>query len=630
VAAGPCTRSGGYHDAHDLRLLNRGIVTAVLVLCFGVVISVNAYFTVQRLYQAEAQKEFQAPAAQVTGAVSLSLGRYLDVVKSLGAFFAASDEVDRWVFFEFARDTLPRYPGVETLSWVPRVPAEARAAFELRAREDGLFGFRFRDSGAPARQDTPAAREEHFPLYYVEPFEGNEETLGIDLAGDAGDLEVLQGARDSGGLAIDRATPGSDRGGGTDLVVVLPVYRSGEVPEALEERDAELLGFARAVISLPKLIDAALPGPPVPPGLDIYIYDEAAEPGARLVAYRPSPLRGTATAPLSEAEVQEGLFAATRHEIDGRDWSIVVKPVDSYLQANLQIAAWSVFAIGILLTLLLVQYLISSHLRTRVIERAVTKRTAELHAAKQRAEVASRAKSDFLAMMSHELRTPLNAVIGFSEILKSEALGPLGNEQYRGYAEDIRSSGTELLTRINDILELTKIDNDGFTLMEEPLVLAKAYQAVEPIIREKASAGELDLVAQFPPDLPQLFADSRAVKQILLNLLSNAVKFTPAGGTVKVDAGVDAQGRVYLRVSDSGIGIDPDHLAQVLQPFSQADSRLDRKYEGTGLGLTLTQRFLALHGGTLDFESEPGAGTTVVVTFPKERVLAETAASEVA
>ena len=308
-------------------------------------------------------------------------------------------------------------------------------------------------------------------------------------------------------------------------------------------------------------------------------------------------------------------------------------------------------AFGFLVTLWLAQYLTSSHIRTRLIERAVTRRTAELREtnqtleseirerervehklreAKKRAEIANRAKSDFLAMMSHELRTPLNAVIGFSEILHGESLGPLGNDQYREYVDYIRTSGTELLARINDILELTKIDADDFTLLVEPVEIEDIFKAVEPIIREKASAAGLKLSVDFPQDLPQLKADPRALKQILLNLLLNSVKFTRAGGRVAVCAKSDRQHRLTLQVSDNGVGIDPERLSQVLQPFSQADSSLGRKYEGSGLGLALADKLVKLHGAELYIDSEVGAGTTVTIIFPKDRTLRRVSASRVA
>jgi signal transduction histidine kinase len=267
-------------------------------------------------------------------------------------------------------------------------------------------------------------------------------------------------------------------------------------------------------------------------------------------------------------------------------------------------------------------------LESEILERE--RAECKLREAKQRAEMANRAKSDFLAMMSHELRTPLNAVIGFSELLRDQTLGALGNEQYRDYAEHIRSSGAELLARINDILQLTKINSEDFSLLVEPLDLVDIFRAVDPMVREKATVGALKLTSDFARDLPRLDADPQALKQILYNLLSNAIKFTPAGGRVDVSAKMGRGGRMILQVSDSGVGIDPEHLADVLQPFSQADSSLGRKFEGTGLGLALTQRLVRLHDAELSIDSEPEAGTTATVIFPKSRVLGRTSATKVA
>ncbi len=630
--------------------IGRQPMAAVLALVLGFTLSIGAFFTVQGLYRAEAQKRFEGSAAQLTGAVSQSLERYLEVVNAVGAVFAASKQVDRWQFFQFSRDTLPRFPGVTALSWVPWVPGEEREAFEQRARDDGLFGFQFKEPGTGAKSVAAPAREAHFPIFYVEPFEGNDDQLGIDLAGRAWDLETLLKARDSGRVAIFR--PDAAFGPAVpSFVAVLPLYRSGKIPPSLAERRKDLLGFARASIDLPDLIASALPGPAAAGGIDVYIYDENAEPGARLLAYHPASRRSGPAAPLAEEEVRDGLFTVTQRAIAGEVWSIVAKPADGYLPASVRVVAWSVFAFGFLVTLWLAQYLTSSHIRTRLIERAVTKRTAELHEAnralqseirererveyklreaKQRAEIASRAKSDFLAMMSHELRTPLNAVIGFSDILRNEAMGPLGNDQYREYVEYIRASGNELLTRINDILELTKIDGDSFSLLAEPVDVERILKTVEPIIQEKAGAAGIKLSVDLPRDLPQLKADPRALKQILLNLLLNAVKFTRAGGRVALDARAERRGGLTIRVSDNGVGIDPEHLSQVLEPFNQADSSLGRKYEGSGLGLALAHKLVKLHGAELYIDSEVGAGTMVTIKFPKERVLRRVAANQVA
>ncbi len=245
----------------------------------------------------------------------------------------------------------------------------------------------------------------------------------------------------------------------------------------------------------------------------------------------------------------------------------------------------------------------------------------ELRRARDESELANRSKTEFLANMSHELRTPLNAIIGFSEIMRDELLGALGDRRYAQYAADIHGSGAHLLEIINDILDLSKIEAGKHELIEETVELPAIVRSCVMFLSERASGGGVELVQRLPDDLPSLRADPRKIKQILLNLLSNAVKFTAAGGTVTVAAARDASGGITLEVADTGIGIDPADFAKVLAPFGQVDSGLGRKYEGTGLGLPLARAFAELHGGSLVLASRPGVGTQVTVQVPPSRVI---------
>ncbi len=245
---------------------------------------------------------------------------------------------------------------------------------------------------------------------------------------------------------------------------------------------------------------------------------------------------------------------------------------------------------------------------------------ADLRRARDEAELASRSKTEFLANMSHELRTPLNAVIGFSDVLIGEIFGPLGDARYRDYAHDIRDSGNHLLNLINDVLDVAKIEFGRIELIEESVSLGEVIDSCVRLVRERADAAGVALVTDVPPDLPELRADTRRMKQVLINLLSNAVKFTPSGGRVTISAATDG-GDLTLAVTDTGIGMAPEDLATALQPFGQIDSRLARKYQGTGLGLPLTKAMVELHGGSLELISAPGQGTTALVRLPAERIL---------
>jgi signal transduction histidine kinase len=244
----------------------------------------------------------------------------------------------------------------------------------------------------------------------------------------------------------------------------------------------------------------------------------------------------------------------------------------------------------------------------------------QMQEAKERAELASRSKSEFLANMSHELRTPLNAIIGFAEVMETEVMGPIGVPRYRDYARDIRNSGVHLLEIINDILDLSKIEAGKVQMQEDTVALSRVVQSCVTLIAERAEIAQVTLSSNVADDLPQIHADERKLKQVLLNLLSNAVKFTPAGGSVSVFARTIATGEIEIAVADTGIGMAEADIPKALTPFMQIDNSLSRKFGGTGLGLPLSNSFVRLHGGRMTVVSEVGRGTVVTVTLPGSRI----------
>jgi len=249
------------------------------------------------------------------------------------------------------------------------------------------------------------------------------------------------------------------------------------------------------------------------------------------------------------------------------------------------------------------------------------RRIEELEAAKMRAEAASKAKSDFLANMSHELRTPLNAIIGFSDLMKSEVLGPIGSDTYRGYVSDIHFSGCHLLEIINDILDVVRHESGKMELKEETVAIDDVIADTLRLIAPQASEAKVSLHWRRPAatGLPGLYCDRVRVRQMLLNVLSNAVKFTEPGGRVEIKTEVTSG--LELIVRDTGIGIRPEDIAHILTPFGQVASIYSRNHQGAGLGLSLTKALVERHGGHLSLYSAPGLGTTVRLSFPPDRLV---------
>jgi len=242
--------------------------------------------------------------------------------------------------------------------------------------------------------------------------------------------------------------------------------------------------------------------------------------------------------------------------------------------------------------------------------------------ARRRAEGSNIAKSQFLAQMSHELRTPLNAILGFSEVMKTEVFGPHTVAAYKDYSNDIHNSGQHLLNLINEILDLSRIEAGRYELSEESVSLTNVVEDCHHLLTLRAKNRGVTIHEVFEPELPRLWADERALRQVCLNFLSNAIKFTPSGGEVWLKVGWTASGGQYMSIKDTGPGIPEEEIPIVLSKFGQGSNAIKSAEQGTGLGLPIAMNLIELHGGTFTLKSKVRIGTELIATFPPERVMA--------
>ena len=592
-----------------LRSLLREFRVAILVVVGGAILSFLVFDFLRRREAADRHGEFERRPQERLLALQDQLADDLSVLSFLRTFYLSSQNVERDEFRAFVTPALSANREFKSLEWLPRVVGAERKSFPINEL-------------TPEGEVIPAGeRVEYLPIHYVEPFAPNRETAGLDLASDPVNREAIDRAR---GEDIPVATgplrPLGEGKVGPAFRVFMPVYRSNATPQ---ERERSLVGFYAIQIGISELVEDSLAGLRSA-GIDFVLYDDDAPPSRRLLYAQRSHTRGSSSQQViadSTLRWQGTLDVATRK------WSMESSAgADFFATGATSSSAWALI-VGLLFTALIGLSLYNAIGRSRTVERLVVDRTRELsrevaehqqtakalEKALRKAEESDRLKRSFLDNISHEIRTPLNIITGFNQLIadRFEELGDLSQQEL---LDGVSRASQRLIDTVHATLDLSRIETGEFRLRPARLDLAAVIEAHVRNIEPEARRKGLVLRCEIRERQAAVRFDPYCFSQALTNLLDNAIKFTERG-TISIRLLRDPGGELCVEVKDSGVGIHPDYIPRLFQPFSQEDSSNTRGFEGPGIGLALVRRHLELNGARISAESEKGKGSVFRVYF---------------
>ncbi len=567
---------------------------SLLFLAIGLATSITAAYSVHRVDRERREREFMDEARKQTAILQTQLLVNSEILHGVSSFFRSTQVVTRAQFRSFVTPLLERHQFLQALEWIPAIAGDEREHWEERARADGLAGFNVTQK-VDGKMVPATARPLYYPVYYVEPLAGNRKAVGFDLASSPARLAALTRARETRGtVATKRITLVQETASQAGFLIFSPIFRVGADGQEVFD------GFALGVYRIGDMLNESVANR-WPEGLHLTAFDGTDA--------NPDSLIFGGAIPDSVASYSETI------DVFGTPWRLRWDAAPAFSPGQSLAIAVLVGALFCLLTLAVVVAVESQRDKTSRIQEEVALRTAELREVNVALAKASQAKSAFLANMSHELRTPLNAILGYSELLLEDA-DESGDTAAVADLDRIRSAGKHLLGLINQVLDLSKVEAGKVLLHYEDVQIQELTEqvidTVRPLATKRQNSLEINVVAI------TMSVDYVRLRQVLTNLVSNACKFTE-GGTVRVDiepvGGPDGD-TVRFAISDTGIGMTEAQAKHVFTPFTQADESTTREYGGTGLGLTISQRLVALLGGDLDVSSQLGKGTTCSFVLP--------------
>ncbi len=603
----------------------RQILALFIVAVVGIAVNLSLYTAIRNIENEQFIDHFDFAARKRIIAIERSIENQALTMVALQNHLKYVHS--REAFLEFTQPFLNRVIGIQALSWAPRVQSSERNKYVADATQDGLTNFDFLVRNNQSELVTAPQKSEYYPVYYIEPVEGNRAALGFDLSSNEARLNTINDTIRSGSFAVTRRIAliqGDVEQSG--FLMFLPIFSENPASLTELERIEQIEGIASGVFIVGDLIDQSI-SYLSDSEIDLYVSDVTDPNNVENLHYFTSLGEQTELNQAYYTQVNDRLHESFLVSVGNRTWKINMVATDAYIGQTKTSYASVLLVIGLFATLLITSYMNIILSRTLTINNLVETRTRELkqskleaEKAKEVAEIANQSKTDFLSNVSHELRTPLNGILGLSSTILKYQNDNLNEKQFKGL-NMIHRSGMRLLDLINDLLDLAKVESGNMTYSERPVRLSGIIDFSENLFkglmegRVAKNEEPLDFRIESIGYTPEfIITDRKRLEQIFVNILGNAVKFTSAG-KVTIEIKV-IENSLWFEISDTGIGINPEKLESIFEKFQQIDGSTSRTYQGTGLGLSLTKALVELIRGEIHVESVPRKGTTMKIGLP--------------